>query len=103
MLVLIPLLHLAVPFLATMPDPEKDVEPDKRLASPREDVTLLEHADPPSLTDTENLAAKEKFVTEKELVSKSHPESKHSTPPFFLIPFVLLCLKQKSNTMLSPF
>jgi len=68
-----------------MPDPERDVDPDKRFVSPREDVTLLVLADLPFLKETEKLALKEKFVTEKETVFKSHPESKLLPPSFFFL------------------
>jgi len=80
----------AAPTLATMPDPERDVEPDKDFASPREDVTPLVLADLQFPKDTETSAVKERFAMEKVLASTNHQKSKL---PLFFTSVLLFILK----------
>jgi hypothetical protein len=75
---------LAAQSTATMPNPEKDVDPDKRFASPREDAMLLAHADRPSLNATVTHVESRKFAMERETVSRNPPAFKPSSPLFFL-------------------
>jgi len=100
-----PLHHpaLAAHFLATLLCLERDVEPDQQFASPREDVTLSEHADHQSPKEMAKPVEKEKFATAKAAVSPSHPESKLPQPFFFTFPNVLLLFETKFNSMFYSF
>jgi hypothetical protein len=70
------LLTHAAQLTATMLFLVRDADPDKVPASPREDVMLLEPADPPSQKDETPNAKEERFATEKATASPNHPRFK---------------------------
>lgn len=76
MLAPLPLPMPVVPSTATLPELERDAEPEGPCATPREDVTPSELADHPSPKNMVTLAERTRSVTEKEAVSPNLQRSK---------------------------